>query len=296
MASMLQFFHTLRRAIWRGFEHDCFAIAKGAAYSAILTIFPFFLVIASVLALSHRTESFLGELSEAVGQIMPPDVRAAAQHYFEGGQHHPTRLIISASLITLMAASGVMISWMEGFRNAYRLPREWGVIKERGVALFLVLLSFGPMTTATILVGFGNAIQNWMLQHSNQEIGLAILLLWQAGRWIISTLTSIAVISLLYHWGIPRTQPFSRVLPGAVLATVAWFTATLGFGWYVTKFANYTAIYGSLGAAIALLVWTYIVSVVVLIGAEFNALVYPRVVLEEPKAILNRRGNPVGVR
>ena len=124
-----------------------------------------------------------------------------------------------------------------------------------------------------------------------EESGLIL----QLGRWAISTLTSIAVISLVYHWGIPRTQPFYRVLPGATLATVAWFTATVGFGWYVTKYANYTAIYGSLGAAIALLVWTYIVSIVVLIGAEFNALVYPRVVLEEPKAILNRRGNPVGV-
>jgi membrane protein len=293
---MLHFFHTLRRAIWRGFEHDCFAIAKGAAYSAILTIFPFFLVVASVLAASHTTESFLGELSEAVGQIMPPGARSAAQQYFENTQHHPTRLIYSASFITLMAASGVMISWMEGFRNAYRLPREWGVIKERGVALFLVLLSFGPMTAATILVGFGNAIQTWILLRSNQEIGLAILLLWQLGRWVISTLTSIAVISLLYHWGIPRTQPFSRVLPGAVLATVAWFTATIGFGWYVTKYANYTAIYGSLGAAIALLVWTYIVSIVVLIGAEFNALVYPRIVQEEPAPAAEHTRKSVGVR
>lgn len=292
---MLHFLHSLRRAIWRGFEHDCFAIAKGAAYSAILTIFPLFLVVASVLAASHKTESFLGELSSAVGQIMPPGARSAAMHYFEGGQHHPVRLIYSASLIALMAASGVMISWMEGFRNAYRLPREWGVVKERAVSLFLVLLSFAPMTAATILVGFGNTIQTWLLQHSNKEIGLAVILFWQLGRWAISTLTSIAVLSLVYHWGIPRTQPFYRVLPGATLATVAWFLATVGFGWYVTKYANYTAIYGSLGAAIAMLVWTYIVSIVVLIGAEFNALVYPRVVLEEPKAILNRRGNPVGV-
>jgi membrane protein len=292
----LQFFHALRRAIWRGFEHDCFSVAKGAAYSAILTIFPLFLVVASLLAASHRTEVFMRELSEAVGQIMPPGARASAMKYFEGGQHHPVRLLYSASVIALMAASGVMISWMEGFRNAYRLPREWGVIKERSVAFFLVLLSFGPMMTATILVGFGNTIQTWMLLHSTKEIGFAILLLWQAGRWLISTLTSIAVISLIYHWGIPRTQPFYRVLPGAVLATVAWFTATVGFGWYVTKYANYTAIYGSLGAAIALLVWTYIVSIVVLIGAEFNAMLYPRVALETPAELAADRRNPVAVR
>lgn len=295
MAPMLHFLRLLRRAIWRAFEHDCFAIAKAAAYSAILTIFPLFLVIAGVLAASHTTEKFLSEIANAVGQIMPPGARSAAMQYFEGGHHRPSRLLLSASIITIMAASGVMISWMEGFRNAYRLPREWGVLRERAVALLLVLFSFAPMTLATILVGFGNQIQTWLIQHSTREIGLAVLLLWQAGRWLISTLTSIAVLSLIYHWGIPRTQPYYRVLPGATLATVAWFAATVGFGWYVTRYANYTAIYGSLGAAIALLVWTYIVSITVLIGAEFNALVYPRIVLEDRRnaaLAMNPPSNP----
>jgi membrane protein len=292
---VLAFIHLLRRAIWRGFEHDCFAVAKGAAYSAVLTIFPVFLVVASILAASHTTEAFLGEIAEAIGQIMPPGARGAAMQYFEGGHHRPDRLILSASIITIMAASGVMISWMEGFRNAYRLPRDWGVVKERAIALLLVLFSFGPMTAATILVGFGNTILSWLLLRSNHQIGLAFILLWQAGRWFISTVTSVAVISLIYHWGIPRTQPFYRVLPGAALATVAWFTATVGFGWYVTKYANYTAIYGSLGAAIALLVWTYIVSIVVLIGAEFNALAYPRQP-EERRGVERDRSEPIAVR
>jgi membrane protein len=61
------------------------------------------------------------------------------------------------------------------------------------------------------------------------------------------------------------------VVPGAVLATGMWFLTTLAFGWYVTRFANYSEVYGSLGAGIALLFWLYIVSLCVLCGAEFNA-------------------------
>jgi membrane protein len=61
------------------------------------------------------------------------------------------------------------------------------------------------------------------------------------------------------------------VLPGAVAATAMWFLTTLAFGWYVTRFANYSEVYGSLGAGIALLFWLYIVSLSVLCGAEFNA-------------------------
>lgn len=55
------------------------------------------------------------------------------------------------------------------------------------------------------------------------------------------------------------------------MATAMWFLTTLAFGWYVTRFANYSEVYGSLGAGIALLFWLYIISLSVLCGAEFNA-------------------------
>jgi membrane protein len=143
----------------------------------------------------------------------------------------------------------------------------------------LVIASFIPMTVATILVAFGNQVEDWMVSHLVTELGPVILALWTLGRWLISMLTSIAVLVLIYHFGLPRWQPWYRVLPGATLATVVWFGSTKVFGWYVTNYATYSLIYGPLGAAIALLVWMYIISLVVLVGAEFNALVYPRAVL-----------------
>jgi membrane protein len=69
----------------------------------------------------------------------------------------------------------------------------------------------------------------------------------------------------------PTQRSWQRVIPGAVVATAMWFLTTLSFGWYVTRFANYSEVYGSLGAGIALLFWLYIVSLSVLCGAEFNA-------------------------
>ena len=68
-----------------------------------------------------------------------------------------------------------------------------------------------------------------------------------------------------------ESRAWHRILPGAVMATAMWFLTTLAFGWYVTRFANYSEVYGSLGAGIALLFWLYIVSLSVLCGAEFNA-------------------------
>jgi membrane protein len=67
-------------------------------------------------------------------------------------------------------------------------------------------------------------------------------------------------------------------LPGSVLVTALWFPATLGFRVYVRHFAQYSLFYGSLATAVVLLVWLYIISVIVLVGAEFNAILYPRAV------------------
>jgi membrane protein len=169
-----------------------------------------------------------------------------------------------------------MISWMEGFRNAYQMPKIWGLVKERMIAFLLVVLAGVPLLFASFLLVFGNQIEGWIMYRVGHELGPYILGLWTALRWIIAGLTSIAVIGLIYHHGVPRTQPWHRVLPGSVLATVLWFVSTVGFGVYLRRFGNYDVIYGSVATAIALLIWLYLVSMVILIGAEFNAVRYPR--------------------
>lgn len=275
-------FTRLRRAFWQAFVHGQFSIAKAAAYSSILTLFPAFLVVTSILEASHNTAGFLTQISEAVHWVLPPGPRSAALAFFQTKQHHATRILISASTVTLLAASGVMISWMEGFRKAYNLPNTMGFWKERAVAFYLVCLALVPLSFATILVVFGNQIEDWIQTATMHLFKPVVILVWDGVRWAIAMGTSIAVMSLIYHHGLPKTQSWRRVLPGAVMATLLWFSATMFFGWYVTHYATYTVVYGSLSAAIALLVWLYIVSVIVLLGAELNAQIYPKIVAHGP--------------
>lgn len=270
-------FTRLRRAFWQAFLHGQFSIAKAAAYSQILTLFPAFLVVTSILEASHKTEGFVQQIAAAVGWVLPPGSRSAALSFFQTKQHHATRIIYSASVVTLLAASGVMISWMEGFRKAYNMPNTWGFWKERAIAFYLVLLALIPLGFATILVAFGSEIEDWMQTETMHLFKPLILLVWVGVRWTIALLTSVAVMGLIYHHGLPKTQSWRRVLPGAVVATLLWFPATMLFGWYVKDYATYSVVYGSLSAAIALLVWLYIVSVIVLFGAELNAQVYPKI-------------------
>jgi len=279
-------------ALWGAFVHDAFAVAKGAAFSAIFTVFPAVLLVASVLSESQTSGYLTRQISQAITRVLPEGTSELVLQYFSGTSPASLRFIITVAAITLWTGSGVMISWMEGFRNAYQMPKIWGLVKERMIAFLLVLLAGVPMVFASILLVFGNQIEAWIVYHVGHELGPYVLGLWTALRWIIAALTSIAVIGLIYHHGVPRTQPWHRVLPGASLATVLWFASTMVFGFYLRHFANYDVIYGSVATAIALLIWLYIVSVVVLIGAEFNALRYPRFLFgahseltQEPKRV-----------
>jgi membrane protein len=286
-SAIMRFLQLLRLAVWRSFQHDAFAIAKASAYSSILTFFPTLLVLGSVLATSRKNQPYLREISYALEKMLPAGT-ATALTYLKGSTQRPIGLLVTTSLLTLWTASGVMISWMEGFRRCYELPKIWGLAKERMIAFSLVILAGIPMMFATLLVAFGSRIETRILFYIGHEFGPYILLLWTATRWFIATLTSIAVISLIYHNAVPRTQPWHSVLPGATLATAMWFSATMLFGFYLQHYADYSIIYGSLGAAIALLVWMYMISLVVLVGAEFNAMLFPR-------AMLGRELNAVSI-
>jgi len=270
-----RFWRLFRISVWRAFEHDAFATAKASAYSSILTFFPALLVLGSVLATVRRGDVYLREVSYALGRILPAGATTALA-YLKGAAHRPVGLLLTTSLLTIWTASGVIISWMEGFRRAYQLPKTWGLLKERLIAISLVLMAGLPLTFATILVAFGSRIETRVLFNIDHELGPLVLLLWIAIRWIIAILTSIAVIALIYHNAVPRTQPWHSVIPGAVLATGLWLGTTALFGWYLQRYADYSIIYGSLGVSIALLVWMYLISLVVLIGAEFNAMLFPR--------------------
>jgi len=273
--ALARFWRLFRLSIWRAFEHDAFGIAKGSAYSAIFTFFPALLVLGAILATLKRGEVYLREISYALGTILPAG-SATAVSYLRSKADRPVGLLVTTSLLTVWTASGAIISWMEGFRRAYQLPKTWGLVQERLIAISLVLMAGLPLTFATILVAFGSRIETRILFHSGHEFGPLILLAWGAIRWAIAILTSIAVIQLIYHNAVPRTQPWHSVLPGAALATALWLISTALFGYYLQHYVDYSVIYGSLGVGIALMVWMYIISLVVLIGAEFNAMLFPR--------------------
>ena len=257
----------------RAARHDSLNLAQSTAYSAIVSLFPALIVAAAVVTFLPDTAPLRFQLATFFDRILPPDVSPLLQSYFVNSPHgtRSAHALIVAFLVSLTGASSVLATLMEGVRRANELPENcWSFWQRRFRALLLVPLSLIPFSLASILIVFGQFITQWLAQDIIPFARTPVYLVALLIRWSVALGGSIGITGLIYHLGTPMQQSWKRTLPGAVVSTALWFVSTLVFGWYVTRFANYSQVYGSLGAGIALLFWLYIISLSVLCGAEFN--------------------------
>ena len=272
---MKRFFSKLQKALWRALDHDVVNTAKAAAYSGMLMLFPALLVVTTLLAQVPEGTTLVGEIRAAFEQFLPADTMDLLQSYVLTRRIHSTQVILSAASLSVFAGLGMMLSLMEGFRRAYRLPVEaWGFWGRRGRALLLVPIALVPLSLATLVIVFGHQIEAWMIDNADHELRHIVLFFWRMARWSVALVTSATVLTALYHFGTKRKEHWAWVVPGAITGTLLWFPSTLAFGWYVTRIANYSRFYGSFGAGIATLVWLYITAFSVLIGAELNGALF----------------------
>jgi membrane protein len=283
---MLRFLKHLRNAGMQALANDVFNTAKAAAYSGMLMLFPALLVVTTLLAQVPEGSTLVGTIRNAFEHILPADSMELLQSYVLNRSIHTKQVVLSAAAVGIFAGVGLMLSFMEGFRRAYRLPQqEWSFWGRQARGLLLVPIALLPLSLATLAVVFGRPIEFWMVERSGGEFQYYVLLLWRLARWGVALLTSVTVLAAVYHFGTRRTEHWARVAPGAVTGTVLWFPSTLVFGWYVTRIADYSMFYGSFGAGIATMIWLYITSVSVLLGAELNGSLYRERMGEEDRRV-----------
>ncbi|HXA51506.1 MAG TPA: YihY/virulence factor BrkB family protein [Candidatus Acidoferrum sp.] len=265
----------VRQSLISTFNDGCIGYAKGAAYSALLSFFPM-LTSAAAIMVQTRTEFVASTLENFLSQVVPPGTEDLVVQQFRVMGARPAGILIIALIVSLWAASGVIKSLIEGFQAAYRVPRNRSILRQSGVAMSLVLLSALPLVFASLLLLFGGQVERGVLRWLSVDPFLNPLsgplqFASRIARYALAVATTVAVTSSLYYFGPNRRQRWKLVWRGALLATVLWFFATLGFAWYVRNMAGYNVMYGSIGAGIALLVWMYLIALIALIGCEFNA-------------------------
>jgi membrane protein len=266
-----RFLGVLRAALVATIEDNSLSIAKGAAYSSLLSFFPVLTTLAAVLVQANATD-VARTIATFLYEVVPPGTEDVVVTLFVVHGERPRYVLIGAVILALWAASGAIMSMIEGFRSIYRIPSGRSFVQERLMAIFLVLVSTLPVVGASALIVFGSKAETFLMHR----LGLTVQDGWleflsKVLRFGLAFASFVLVTALLYYLGPNRKQTFANVFPGAVLATVLWLISTLVFSWYVSHVANYNVLYGSVGAGLALLVWMYVWSVITLIGCEYNA-------------------------
>lgn len=249
--------------------HDnCFILAKAASYSAALSLFPGLIVLAELL-LRGNAEETLEDLTVSMGQVLPPAVQRMLVDYLTVSGERSTIVLSVAAVAAVIFGADLMSSLMEGFRAAYRAPRRESLWRDYRIAMLLVFLTFIPLTAANAALILNRQIQLWAGRTFGEGDWLAASS--RLGWWLIAWATFAIVLSVLYYVAPNRRQRWRDIFPGALLGAVLLAPVTGLFTFYVQRIARYREFYGSVSAVVVLLIWTYLVGVIVLLGCEFNA-------------------------
>jgi len=256
-------------------DDGLFSIAKGAAYSALLSFFPV-LTSAATIFVQVRADYVQQNLASFLSEILPPGTEEVVMDQFRSRGQRPASLLVVAFALSLWAASSVIKSLIDGFNAAYRVPRNRSGIAHIGIGILLVFFSGIPLLGASALILFGGAVEPAILSFLKVDPILNPLAGWwellsRIMRYAVAFSATVSLTAILYYYGPYRKQRWINVWPGAIFATILWLLATLGFGWYVRNITNYNLLYGSVGTSIALLSWMYLLAAIALIGCEFNA-------------------------
>jgi membrane protein len=245
------------------------ATAAGVVFYGLLAIFPAITALVSSYGL-FADPSTITENVQSLAVMLPSDSLAIVQDEIQrvvATANSSLSLAFGFGLgLAIWSANAGVKAVLDALNVAYEVEEKRGLIH-----LNLVSLAFTVAGLAAILLMVGAVIGVPLaLEHLGLDQGARQLV--QIGRWPVLGLVLLAALMALYGCGPSRATPRLRwLVTGAVFAIVLWLIGSALLSWYLSNFANYTATYGSLGAAIGLMTWMWLSAIIVLAGAELNS-------------------------
>ena len=267
-----------KETIHRFQEDDVPGLAAQMAYSAILALPPFLLLLAGLTSIVDNVfpvGNLTQEIVNRAGEYLPDDATSLLESFTtEVVNSNGIGAIVFGLLGSLWAASSATGTVMKALNRAYDVEEQRGFLRRKATALGLTVLFGGLLLCASLIFATGN----FMAQSLGDALGWksGVTQTWQGLAPVIALGMVVAGVAMLY-WLAPNTgHQFRWLTPGAILFVIAWIIATVGFTVYVSNFSSYNRTYGSLAAMIILLIWLYWSNMLLLIGGELNATIARR--------------------
>jgi len=261
--------HFIKRVYAESMHDDVLDGAAALGFYLTLAIFPtmiFLMALIPYLPIPHVDQAIM----DLLGQALPQGAAATFADVVHQVTGERRGGLVSLGLVTaLWSASAGMYAVMQQLNKAYDVVESRSFLRARATALGLTLLFAVLILGAFTLVVLGGSIQAWL--GNRFGVSDSLLEFFRVFRWAVIVLGLLLGISLIYYLGPDRAHRYRFLTLGAVVATVLLIASSSAFSLYTANFNNYSAVYGSIGAVIMLMLSLYIAGLVILVGAQINA-------------------------
>jgi membrane protein len=243
-------------------------MAAALAYYFILSLFPALILLSAVVAYLPVPDLFNQALA-LMARFLPADAMGLVQRVLADVISPNKGTFLSLGILgTLWAASGGFAAMIEALNIAYDVRDDRPFWKTRPLAVGLAFLTGALLLIALSVMVVGPRFGEWLAGRVHLS-GLFVLL-WPFIHWTIALGFTVLAVEALYFLAPNVKQRLRATLPGAVVSVGCWITLSYLLGLYFRHFGNFNKTYGTLGAAVALMVWLYWTGFAMLVGAELN--------------------------
>jgi membrane protein len=246
----------------------CATISQAIAFNFFLAFFP------TLLLAFGFASGWLGSkvgILDAINDFtsfLPPGSETIVSDFLTHKGAVVWKYAVFGWVGTLLGGSQVMILLMDGIHLIYEDEERIGFIRRQLRGLLLLLITMAPILIAGVLGVFGRPLRYWLVQEFGRA--LPVHFLWLIFFPVAALTLAMLALAVIYWVARSKEESLRDVLPGAAMATLMWWLVNVVFGFYIRR-VPYSILYGGLAAVIGLLVWMQISSVVVFLGAAWNA-------------------------
>jgi len=244
-------------------------LSAGVAFYALLALVPAIVAVVSIYGLVADPNQVRAQIVNAL-RAAPREVRELVSAQLESiasssGASTLVALIIGI-VAALWSASAGIGHLIVALNVAYEEAETRGVVRRRATALLFTIGAIAFVVVAVGVIGFLPALVAKTNLGAPGRFAIGIV------RWLVLLAGLLAGLAVLYHYGPDRDEAKWRwASPGAIVAGTLWLVGSLLFSLYTANFAKYNETYGSLGAVVVLMLWLFLTSLSVIVGAEVNA-------------------------
>jgi membrane protein len=259
-------------AIWRGltglYNSDDLTFAASIAYYSLLSLFPFFLLLFSIIAGVTSSETDRQAVFNFVQGYFPRQFDFVTKE-LKLMQESRVPLGVFGGILMVWAAMGVFGAITSAVNHAWGVEKQPSYFKHKMISFLMLVMASLLLLAALLLISAINVVEaSWFAGVVARTPGLQVLQ-GIALKWA-STIAFIFVVGLVFYFVPNAKVRFRDVWVGAVVTGLAWRGGLAGFSWYVRDLSRFS-VHGSIAAVVAFLVWVYISAVILLYGVEVTA-------------------------